>query len=138
MLAPLWFIVCLLSDAAAEPYIGLPYNMRGWGILASSGNQLLAPPPPPAPAVPAPAPAVPAVPAAVPAVPAIPVAAAPAAVPPTVYVYCTLELQTKVPEDYAKIYNHGVEKTPKGHNYHKGRATLRIYVNQTRPSLNDL
>ena len=44
---------------------------------------------------------------AVPAVPAVPVAAAPAAVPPTVYVYCTLELQTKAPQDYAKIYNHG-------------------------------
>ena len=104
MLASLWFIVCLLSDAAAEPYIGSPYNMRGWGILGSSGggpgNQLLAPPP--APAVPAAVPAVP-----IPAVPAVPVAAAPAAVPPTVYVYCTLELQTKVPQDYAKIYNHG-------------------------------
>ena len=107
MLAPLWFIVCLLSDAAAEPYIGSPYNMRGWGILGSSGggpgNQLLAPPP--APAVPAvPAPSVPAIPVA--AVPAVPVAADPAAVPPTVYVYCTLELQTMVPQDYAKIYNH--------------------------------
>ena len=95
MLAPLSFIVCMLSDAAAEPLYG-PYNILGRGILGSSGvgprNQFLAS----APAMAAPAVPVAAVPAAevpAPAVPAaeVPAAAVPApamaaAVPPTVYV----------------------------------------------------
>ena len=79
MLAPLSFIVCMLSDAAAEPLYG-PYNILGRGILGSSGvgprNQFLAS----APAMAAPAVPVAAVPAAVPA------PAMAAAVPPTVYV----------------------------------------------------
>ena len=99
MLAPLSFIVCMLSDAAAEPLYG-PYNILGRGILGSSGvgprNQFLASAPEmAAPAVPVAAVPVAAVPAAeVPAaaVPAPAMAAAavpvasPVAVPPTVYV----------------------------------------------------
>ena len=94
MLVPLSFIVCMLSDAAAEPLYG-PYNILGRGILGSSGvgprNQFLAS----APAMAAPAVPVAAVPAAevpAPAVPAPAMAAAavpvasPVAVPPTVYV----------------------------------------------------
>ena len=80
MLAPLSFIVCMLSDAAAEPLYG-PYNILGRGILGSSGvgprNQFLAS----APAVP-----VAAVPAAEVPAPAVPAPAMAAAVPPTVYV----------------------------------------------------
>ena len=83
MLAPLSFIVCMLSDAAAEPLYG-PYNILG--ILGSSGvgprNQFLAS----APAMAAPAVPVAAVPAAEVPAPAVPAPAMAAAVPPTVYV----------------------------------------------------
>ena len=102
MLAPLSFIVCMLSDAAAEPLYG-PYNILGRGILGSSGvgprNQFLAS----APAMAAPAVPVAAVPAAEVPAAAVPVAS-PGAVPPTVYVNQTLELEPKI---HLKVRNHG-------------------------------
>ena len=89
MLAPLSFIVCMLSDAAAEPLYG-PYNILGRGILGSSGvgprNQFLASAPEmAAPAVPVAAVPAAEVPAPAMAAAAVPVAS-PGAVPPTVYV----------------------------------------------------